>query len=503
MDKMIVDPAKSIPAFYAGQSILLTGATGFLGKIFIEKILRSCPDVREIFLLTRPKKGLSIKERLDKILNLPLFEKLRKERPSNFEKLIPISGDVSEKGLGLSATDRQMLVERVTIIIHAAASVKFNNSLKCAIFANTRATRDICILAQNMKNLIALVYVSTAFAHVNEPVMDEKIYLPIADWQKIIEIVETLDEHTLNIFTAKCLDYAPNTYIFSKNLAEKVIHNYSSSLPCAIIRPSIVTTTFQEPIPGWLDNVYGPIGLLIAAGKGILQVACMNEDINEDAVPVDILIKILIVVTWKIGLTTYDHSIIDSALLVVNCTSFKNCTHQHSSNIFNNLIKDEPFEGTVWTPGAIVTQNFVLFYILTILLHILPAILIDLILKCIGRQPMLVRLQRAIYVANCALCYFSFHHWKYNNANRFTLMSLVPHDDIDSFSFDISNMDIKTYCKNSIIGAKKYLLHEDMNQLDAVKAHNKRVYLFVRMIKTITFIGVLWIIYKWIFSGTL
>jgi len=47
-----------------------------------------------------------------------------------------------------------MLVERVTIIIHAAASVRFNNSLKYAIFVNTRATRDICILAQNMKNLI-------------------------------------------------------------------------------------------------------------------------------------------------------------------------------------------------------------------------------------------------------------------------------------------------------------------------------------------------------------
>jgi len=72
MDKMTVDPSKSIPAFYAGQSILLTGGTGFLGKVFIEKVLRSCPDVREIFLLMRPKKGLSIKERLSKILNLPV-----------------------------------------------------------------------------------------------------------------------------------------------------------------------------------------------------------------------------------------------------------------------------------------------------------------------------------------------------------------------------------------------------------------------------------------------
>jgi len=47
-----------------------------------------------------------------------------------------------------------MLVERVTIIIHAAASVRFNDNLKYAIFVNTRGTRDICILAKSMKNLI-------------------------------------------------------------------------------------------------------------------------------------------------------------------------------------------------------------------------------------------------------------------------------------------------------------------------------------------------------------
>ncbi|XP_011705000.1 PREDICTED: putative fatty acyl-CoA reductase CG8306 [Wasmannia auropunctata] len=54
----------------------------------------------------------------------------------------------------------------------------------------------------------------------------------------MIEVAELLDKHTLNVFTAKCLDYTPNTYIFSKNLAESIIQDYSSSLPCAIIRPS-------------------------------------------------------------------------------------------------------------------------------------------------------------------------------------------------------------------------------------------------------------------------
>ena len=66
----------SIAAFYAGRSIFVTGSTGFLGKVLIEKLLRSCPDVGEIFMLIRPKNGLSIDERLKKMLDLPVSTKM-------------------------------------------------------------------------------------------------------------------------------------------------------------------------------------------------------------------------------------------------------------------------------------------------------------------------------------------------------------------------------------------------------------------------------------------
>jgi len=51
--------------------------------------------------------------------------------------------------------------------------------------------------------LKALVHISTAFTHVNEPFVEEKVYPPMTDWQKMIEVAEMLDEHTLNIFMAK------------------------------------------------------------------------------------------------------------------------------------------------------------------------------------------------------------------------------------------------------------------------------------------------------------
>lgn len=67
-----MDPTLSVSAFYVGRSVFVTGASGFMGKVLIEKLLRSCPEIREIFLLIRPKKGVSIDERLAKILALPV-----------------------------------------------------------------------------------------------------------------------------------------------------------------------------------------------------------------------------------------------------------------------------------------------------------------------------------------------------------------------------------------------------------------------------------------------
>ncbi|XP_018407298.1 PREDICTED: fatty acyl-CoA reductase 1-like [Cyphomyrmex costatus] len=497
MDKMTIDPAKSIPAFYAVQSILLTGATGFLGKVFVEKVLRSCPDVREIFLLMRPKRGSNVNERLEKILNLPLYEELRKEQRLNSEKLIPISGDIKEKDLGLSVADKQILIERVSIIIHAAGDVKLLNSFKYAILANTRATRDICILAQNMKNLIALVHISTAFTHVNEPTIEEKAYPPIADWQKIIKMAETLDEYTLKIFEAKCLDYFPNAYTFSKALAESVIQEYSSSLPCAIIRPSMVMPALKEPMPEWIDNFYGPIGLMIGIGKALIRV-CYFSTACINTVPVDIVVNEIIVVTWKIGSTIFT----DSTFIVLNCISQKNLTHQNGAKIFYKIMIDEvPLEGIVWTPNVIMTDNFVLYYILTILLHVLPAALMDLSSKFSRRRPMILQLQRQLYAANRAVSYFTFHNWKYINTNTSLLLSSIPSDDKDTFSFETAEYDMRGYIKTCIIGFKKFLLHEDMNRLDAVRARNKRVYLFVTIVETAIFIG-LWIIYQRIYSYT-
>ncbi|XP_011863677.1 PREDICTED: fatty acyl-CoA reductase 1-like, partial [Vollenhovia emeryi] len=115
-----------------------------------------------------------------------------------------------------------------------------------------------------------LLYVSTVFTQCDKPVVEETLYPSEIDWKKAIKIAESCDEHLLKILTAKYMKHVPNTYLLSKILAEKVIGDYSTSLPCVIARPSIVVSTWNDPVEGWIDNFNGPVGLIVGGGKGLI-----------------------------------------------------------------------------------------------------------------------------------------------------------------------------------------------------------------------------------------
>lgn len=58
----------NIPEFFRGRVVFITGATGFMGKVLIEKLVRSCPGIGKICILVRHKKGKDTDTRIKEIL---------------------------------------------------------------------------------------------------------------------------------------------------------------------------------------------------------------------------------------------------------------------------------------------------------------------------------------------------------------------------------------------------------------------------------------------------
>lgn len=68
------DPSE-IKRFFAGSNIFITGVTGYLGKLVLEKLLRTCTDIRHIYVLVREKKGKDKQKRFEEIFDSPVSKK--------------------------------------------------------------------------------------------------------------------------------------------------------------------------------------------------------------------------------------------------------------------------------------------------------------------------------------------------------------------------------------------------------------------------------------------
>lgn len=118
-----------ISEFYKDKSIFLTGCTGFVGKVVLEKFMHSLPEFKKIYVMVRAKRGFSAKERVQKeIFASPCFDGIR-SRP-DFEHMVnnkihPIIGDICKERLAMSEEDRALLVRELDVVINMAASVDF------------------------------------------------------------------------------------------------------------------------------------------------------------------------------------------------------------------------------------------------------------------------------------------------------------------------------------------------------------------------------------------
>nr|XP_046472671.1 fatty acyl-CoA reductase wat-like [Neodiprion pinetum] len=377
-----------IQQFYVRQNIFITvtGGTDFMGKILTEKLIRSCREIGTIYLLIRAKKGKSVEERRDALLAEPIFDVLRNDYPNFSEKIVCIVGDIAEERLGLTVTDFARLVDEVSVIFHLAVTVRFNEKLEVALAINVNSVKSVIDVARECKNLKVGVYVSTAYSHCVRKSIDEKLYpSSCASYEEVKGIISKAKANELSEdVTEAILGEWPNTYTFSKAVAEGVVTELAKDLPFAIFRPSILASSYKEPIPGWLPSPFGIFGVTYAVSLGIIHTSLVDIDSVVDIIPVDYACNALIYCAWTSSQKCHfkDVSVYNYVSGSETPITWRQCDSKGSV-----ALRSYPTEKAIYYPFYIDTKSRLLFYILEICFHFFPALIIDNVARLMGKEP--------------------------------------------------------------------------------------------------------------------
>lgn len=228
-----------IANYYENKTVFITGASGFMGKVLVEKLLFACSGLKRIYILMREKRGKSGPQRVAEFSKLPLFAKIMESKPEMMEKLVPVYGDILSVDLGLSAEDLEKLFVEVNVVFHLAATVNFEAPLKSSVEMNIRGTQYVINMAKQMIQLNVMVHLSTAFCCCDQEVLREQVYGCDVDPKNLISCCDWMSEEAMDNLGKTLIPPHPNTYTFTKRLAEILVRDEYENLPIVIARPSI------------------------------------------------------------------------------------------------------------------------------------------------------------------------------------------------------------------------------------------------------------------------
>jgi nucleoside-diphosphate-sugar epimerase len=240
------------------RQILITGATGTVGREIAGAILETDPAAR-LSVLIRGEHKPAATERLNELRCY-----LRRYRPGlDLSRLEAVPGDIMLPFFGLDPEVYETLRRRTGEIVHAAASVRLSLRLSCSRETNVGGTAEVLRFAVGCPALQRLAYVSTAFVAGDR-------------CGRITE--EELD----------CGQKFLNPYEQSKCEAETLVRRFRGRLPVTILRPSIVVGDSRDGHISSLGTIYPPVRA-ISAGR--LRVLPGRGDLRLDLVPVDFVAR--------------------------------------------------------------------------------------------------------------------------------------------------------------------------------------------------------------------
>ncbi|XP_013191884.2 putative fatty acyl-CoA reductase CG5065 [Amyelois transitella] len=487
-------PSLSVKEYYANKTIFITGATGFLGKVLIEKLLYSCPDLKKIYLLMRPKRGQSCKERLDAFVNCKVFERIHSSCPDRLDKLQVIPGDILAEGLGVSLEDRELLQRETQVLFHGAACVRFDTPLREAVDLNTVGTKRVLELADRMTQIEVFVHISTSYCRCEVPVLEERLYPANHRPQDVMSCVKWMDDELLAHLQPKLIHPQPNTYAYTKNLTEDLVSQNAGKYPIVIARPSIVTAALKEPMPGWVDNLNGPTGLLVGAGKGVIRTMHCNENYVADVVPVDIVVNACILLAFCTALEKSK----DIQICNITQSGINPVTWGGALDLGRIKVQEYPFSVCLWYPGGSPKSSWLQHQVALYLTHLLPAYFVDFLLFLLGKKPFMVKIQKRVNYGLEVLQYYTTKEWHFKNDNFLALRKKVSVEDDETFYTDLNEIDWMEYIGFYIKGAREFCMKEDPATIPQAKRLQKQLYYLDWVTKIVLYSLCIYFIYYYI-----
>ncbi|KAK8451676.1 hypothetical protein SEVIR_6G249700v4 [Setaria viridis] len=324
--------AARIMEYLKGKSILITGSTGFLGKILVEKILRVQPRVHKMYLLVRAVDAPSAKQRVQQeVIGTELFGLLRDKYCEGFDlfiqdKIVALAGDIADEDLGLDAPTLHGLAKHMDVIVNVAATTNFYERYDVSLDVNVMGVKHLCQFAKRCANLKLLMHVSTAYVSgdsaeviLENPMkpgeslrdgvrldIDAELRL-VSDAKKDLPTTASGDDGNaterkamkeLGLQRARHFGWS-NTYVFTKAMGEMVLeqHRGDGDLPAAavvIVRPSIITSVRADPLPGWMQGTRTIDTLIIGYAKQ--SISCFLADLRMvmDVIPGDMVVNAML-----------------------------------------------------------------------------------------------------------------------------------------------------------------------------------------------------------------
>lgn len=486
-----------------GKNILITGCTGFLGKVLLEKIISSIPKIGSINILIRGSSSYKNgRERFEQeILTSSIFNTLKDKDPAAFEsfcatKLNVITGELTEKFFGLNETQYSALADKVDLIVNSAASVNFREALDKALKINTLCLNNIIDLAERGGD-IPVVQVSTCYVHgLNKGDIYEETKAPFGQkiprnekGQYVVSgVIDLLKDKINNIrFPTKdpealskaLVDLGINeanrygwndTYTFTKWMGEQLLIEKLAGKSLAIVRPSIIESTLKGPVPGWIEGIKVADAIIFAYARGKIAFFPADPKGTMDIIPADLVANSIILSMTKVFASPGETNIYQC------CSSGSNPAN--ISDLKNTMIKEardnygaypKLFKGK--KPAS--HFNFVSKSVFDAAMKAIqmPLGILNDVNSLLGRESknslMLKNIDTALTLST-TFSFYGFPKYRFHNGKLLALAKELGETSDSEFSVDAAQINWNEYFgKNHIAGLEKYAMKDKSESSDA------------------------------------